>query len=173
MKRLLVVLLLLLPLVGMAQRKYNVWIASAPVVSTTIQVTGYALNKLDSLAGLDFTKPYTALSEVYILDSSNQKANFEVWLYRDRPDTTTLLSPFVLKNVDHAKVCGVVNVPTTAYYSGAATPAMANGTVVLSPEMPVRLSTTRRYMYYKLVVRGTPTYTSGTALKLVFCFTQM
>ena len=98
-------------------------------------------------------------------DSANQKAELELWLFKEPPTTTFADGdPFLPVEADLDKVIDFITM-LTGHYKTENTRALG---IVRSLDVDYELNDgiDNLFLYAYLVVRGTPTYGATTAVKL-------
>lgn len=113
------------------------------------------------------------LHSVKILDASGQNAPIDVWFFAASPTLTNAGDHTAYSitgaNAKAAGVQGAISVGVSYSASGAAGVSSDGGNLSLNCYVPTS-STTPNDLYAVAIVRGTPTYTSTTALTFIYNF---
>ena len=159
-------------------------VAVTPTISTSAYVSGYQLGGIMTLAGVVRQDSNTVgvsqaeLHSVTILDQSGQNAAIDIQFFSVSP-TLTNAGDHTAYSISGANLVALTgNIPAgqaaisvgTTYSSSAAASISTDG-INLSKNIVVPFtSATPNSIYAVAVVRGTPTYTSTTALTFIFNF---
>jgi hypothetical protein len=138
-------------------------------VTPTVSASAiYAAN--DAVGGLlafGGVKRNGILHHVMIIDADNQKVNTDLILFSSRPGTVTAdnVAFAIADAADRAKVIGIVQLTT---HLSTGTTGISYGANLSFPFKTD--GTENSYIFGQLITRGTPTYATTTALRVVASF---
>lgn len=173
MKRLFLLLFLLVPAFCEAQPSviYTTYPSAAPTTDNGVAYASGDLigGKLTFTGSLRSNVGTGQLTSVRISDSNKQAADLELVLFSDDPSSTTFAnnSAFDIAAADRDKVVAIISLGSTARFAYSVTGIVYLGNLLI----PVRAigstsGSPQSTLYGALVSRGTPTYTSTSALSI-------
>lgn len=132
-----------------------------PTISTSAYATGYALGPQLSFTSAARTAGGSlTVLKATLSDASDQSAGIDLVLFNAQPATSTDHTAYSLSSTDITKVAGVI--PFAQSYTSYGSTSVA---VVSKLDLPILL-TSGTTLYGQLVVWGTPTYASTSAISV-------
>lgn len=152
-----------------------------PTISTSAYTSGDQIGGIMTLTDVirqdsNMELGFSELVEVTILDASLQNAAMDIWLFNQSPTVTSSDNvAFSMSDANQAAQCiGWVSVGATASYSSGALNSVSTTSNLNKPCQVISLKTAPKTnptnLYAIAIVRGTPTYTTTTALQFQFSF---
>lgn len=170
MKKLVLLAGLLMPVTAQAQHVLRESVTVTPVVSTAPAYTaGDAVGGLMTFTGALPLDGDGELSGVMITDLDKQGADLDLILFSSNPTGTTVTdnSALDVADADIGKIVGVVNITSDSLLNDNSVTYVNNQSVYLKDAR-----TRTGILYGVLVARGTPTYTSTSALTVTIYVKQ-
>lgn len=146
-------------------------ISTSPAYTSGDQLGGIMI--LTDVVRVDTNTGYAQaeLHSVTILDGSKQDAAVDVWFFNQSPTvTSTDNGAFAMTAANLAAQCiGAISIGSS-YSDAAAVSVSADGKNIGLNLQSLNTGTAPTNLYAIAIARGTPTYTSTTALRFLFSF---